>query len=69
MKVIELGKAVEIIDRRMTCGFTSFSTVFQSYQEDGNDNERLCAVTAEKILPQAGLELRTARSVGQHLTH
>ena len=27
------------IDGSMTCDFTSFSTVFQSYQED--DNERL----------------------------
>ena len=24
--------------------FYVFSTVFQSYQDDGNDNERLCAM-------------------------
>ena len=37
-----------------------------------NDNERLCAMDSlqfEKILPRAGLELGTARSVGQSLTH
>ena len=37
------------------------------------DNERLCAVQpyfyVEKISPQVGPKLRTARSVGQHLTH
>ena len=31
-------------DGRMTCDFKSFSTVFQSYQDDGADNERLCAM-------------------------
>ena len=57
----------------MTCDFTSFSTVFQSYQDD----ERLimkavcngAPFTVEKILPRAGIELGTARSVGQRLTH
>ena len=51
----------------------SFSTVFQSYQDD----ERLIMkgfvqwnpFTVEKILPPAGIELGTARSVGQRLTH
>ena len=29
----------------MTCDFTSFLTVFQSYQDDVlDDNERLCAM-------------------------
>ena len=28
----------------MNCDFTSFSTVFQSYRDDGSDNERLCAM-------------------------
>ena len=26
-----------------TCDFTSFSTIFQSYQDDVGDNEWLCA--------------------------
>ena len=37
------------------------------------DNEMLCAMeppfTVEKISPRAGIELGTARSVGQRLTH
>ena len=45
----------------MTCDFTYFSTVFQSYQDD----ERLMMkavcketlFTAEKISPRAGIEL------------
>ena len=45
----------------MTCDFTSFSTVFQSYRDD----ERLimkavcnrAPFTVEKILPRAGIEL------------
>ena len=50
----------------MTCDFTSYSTVFQSYQDD----ERTRApFTIEKITPRAGLELETARSVGKRLTH
>ena len=32
-----------VADGWMTCDSTSFLTVFQSYQNDG-DNERLCAV-------------------------
>ena len=57
----------------MTCDFTSFSTVFQSYQDVGRMiikavyNESL--FTVGKISPQAGLEPETARSVGQRLTH
>ena len=51
----------------MTCNFTSFLTVFQSYQDD----ERLITIglcngppsTVEKISPPAGLDLKTARSV------
>ena len=45
----------------MTCDFTSFSTIFQSYLDD----ERLIkkgsvkrkSVSVEKISPQTGLEL------------
>ena len=62
----------------MTCDFTSISTVFQLhvYQDDGwmimkscaqNDNERPLIV--EKMLPQVGLEPKTAKSVGQRLAH
>ena len=47
--------------------FTSFSTVFQSYQDDERLIMKGCVqwnpVTAEKISPQAGIELATARSV------
>ena len=49
------------MDEWMTCDFTSFSTVFQSYQ----DYERLimkglcngAPITVQKILPRAGIEL------------
>ena len=58
----------------MTRAFKSFLTVFQSYQENGADeNERLCSMetpfTVEKILHRPGLEQGTARSVGQRLIH
>ena len=59
----------------MTCDFMSFSTVFQSIMSGrwADDNERLCAMKPrsglKRSLPQAGLKLMTARSVGQRLTH
>ena len=59
------------MDGWMTGKFTSFSTVFQSYQ----DNEQLIMKGCvqwnpiDKISPRVGLELGTARSVGQCLTH
>ena len=37
----------------MTCDFTSFRTVFQSYQDDGGDNERLCATEPPLRLKQS----------------
>ena len=57
----------------ITYDFTTFSTVFQSFQDD----ERLIIKglcngtpsTVEKNSPQAGLELGTARSASQRLTH
>ena len=50
----------------MNCDFTSvFSTI--SGRRAG-DNEKLCAME-EKISPRAGLELVTARLVGQRLAH
>ena len=55
------------------CDFTSFSTVFQSYHDDIRVSMKSClqcnVLTFEKISPRAGLELGTARSVGQRLTH
>ena len=54
----------------MTCDFTSFSTVFQSYQDDGQvgDNGRLCAMEPclrlERSSPQARLKPGTARPRG-----
>ena len=61
------------MDGLMICDLTSFSTVFQSYQDDGQMIMKgLCngiLFTAEKISPRSGLELWTARSVGQRLTH
>ena len=48
--------------------FTFFSTVFQSYDNNG----RLCAVElqflAQKMKPQSELKPGTAKSVGQCLT-
>ena len=45
----------------MTCDFTSFSTVFRSYQDDGNlIMKAVCngtMFTVEKISPRAGIEL------------
>ena len=45
----------------MTCDFTSFSTVFQSYQDDGKLIMKGCVqgtpFTVEKISPRARIEL------------
>ena len=61
------------MDGRMICDFTSFSTVFQSYQ----DNERLImkgcvqwsSVYGREDFASGGNRTRSARSVGQRLTH
>ena len=46
----------------MTCDFTSFSKVFQSYQDDRQMIMKGCVqFTVEKILPPAGIQLGTAR--------
>ena len=62
-----------MMDGWMICDFTSFSTVFQSYQDDGRmimeGYVQWNLFTFNKIWPQAGLELWTARSAGQCLTH
>ena len=48
-----------------------FSTVIQSYQEDGRMIMKGCVqgtlFTIEKFPPTAGFKPRAARSVGQHL--
>ena len=61
-------------DRWMTCDFTSFfNNVSVISGRWADDYERLCAMEPPlrllKSLPQAGLELTTARSVGQRLIH
>ena len=48
-------------DGWMTCDFTSFSTVFHSYQDDG---QMIMIGSVQWNLPRAGLEHGTARSVG-----
>ena len=45
------------MDGRMTCNFTSFSTVFKSYQDDGRLIKKGCVQCVEKISPRAGIEL------------
>ena len=61
-------------DGWMICNFMSFSTVFESYQEDGQMIMKGCAqwnpvYSCEEYSPWVGLKLGTARSVGQCLTH
>ena len=57
----------------MTCNFTYFNSISVISGRWSDDDERLCAMELRLQLkrssPQAGLELRTARSVGQRLTH
>ena len=62
------------MDGWMTCDLTSSSTVFQSYQDNGQMIMKGCVQNGNlfmvvKISPQAGLKFGTARSVGQRLTH
>ena len=58
---------------RDNCDFTSFSIVFQSYQDDGQMMMKAVCngtpFTVEKISSQVRIELGTSRSVVQHLTH
>ena len=53
-----------LMDGWMTCNFMSFSTVFQSYQDDKQlIMKAVCngiPFTVEKILPLAGIKLTTA---------
>ena len=54
------------MDGWMTCDFTSFSTVFQLYQDDGRSiMKAVCTGTpfaVEKISPRVGLQPGTFRS-------
>ena len=52
------------MDGWMDLDFTSLSTVFQSYQDDGWVIMKDCLQWAQR-----GHEPATARSVGQRLTH
>ena len=56
----------------MTCDFTSFSAVFQSYKDDERlimkGCVRLNLFTIEMISPEAGIELGTPRLAGKRLT-
>ena len=53
----------------MTYDFSSFSTVFQSYQNDGRMIMEGYVQWNPVYSSQAGIELGTTRSVGQGLTH
>ena len=57
----------------MTCDFASFSTVFQSYQDDGRLIMKSCeqgnSVYGWEDFASSGDRTRSARSVGQRLTH
>ena len=58
----------------MTCDYTSFSTVFQSYQDHRQLIMKACVewnpVCGGKTSPGVGLELGTDRPLeGQRLTH
>ena len=72
-KVIERYKLQPTIDGWMTSDFTSFSTEFQSYQDDGRMIMKDCATEPrlwlKRSLPQVGIEPGIARSVGPRLTH
>ena len=70
-----LGQLVSFqrMDGWMTCDFTSFSTVFQSYQDDGRMIMKRCvqwsSVYIWEDFASSGDGTWSARSVGQHLTH
>ena len=57
----------------MSCDFTSFSTVFQSYQDDWRLIMKGCvqwnSVNGREDFASSRDQTRSARSVGQRLTH
>ena len=61
------------MDDWMTCDFTSFSAVFQSYKDDGRLIMKDCvqwnSVCGGEDFASSGDRTRSARSVGQRLTH
>ena len=64
------------IKELMTCNFTSFSTVFQIYQDGGMVIMKSCVQWSPVYdwkdffrFPLSGIELGNVRSVGQRLTH
>ena len=63
----------DLLDGWMTCDFTSFSTVFQLYQDDGRLIMIGCvhwsSVYGREDFASSGDRTRSARSEGQHLTH
>ena len=67
---------IQWMDGWMTCYFTSFSTVFQSYQGDGRLIMKGCVqwssgLRLRRFCPicSSGDRTLSARSVGQRLTH
>ena len=61
------------VDGWMTCDFTSFLTVFLSYQDDGRLIMKSRGIETclwfERFPPPAGLYPGMASSVGKHLTY
>ena len=61
------------LDGWMTCDFTSFSTVFLSYQDDERlimkDCVQWSSVYGSEDFASGGDRIRSARSLGQRLTH
>ena len=57
----------------MPCDIISFSTVYRSYLDDGRVIMRAVLsgtyIQLKRFPPPAGMKTRTARSVGQRLTH
>ena len=62
-----------LMDGLMTSDFTSFSTVFQSYQDSERMIMKGCvhrtSFTVGKISASSGDQTWSARSVGQRLTY
>ena len=57
-----------MMDGWMSCDFASFATVFQSYQDDGWVIMKGCVQRLKIFPPPAGLEPKTAKSVGSNIS-